>query len=42
MADDPEVKIIIDDIREEDVYRLLYREDLWPDVISDDSKRING
>lgn len=42
MANDPEIKITIDDIKEEDVYRLLYHEDLWPDVISDDEDRING
>lgn len=39
---DPEIKITIEDIREEDVYQLLYREPLWPDVISDDDNRTNG
>lgn len=42
LGGDPEIQITIDDIKEEDVYRLIYHEDLWPDVISDSEHRING
>lgn len=42
LGSDPEIQITIDDIKEEDVYRLLYHEDLWPEVITDDNGRING
>jgi len=37
MASDPEITITTDDIKEEDIYQLLYHEPLWPDVISDDT-----